>query len=116
MKWGFPKIRGTLLGDPIIRIIVFWCLFLVPLFWETIKSGFCGFCKGECTPYLLSIQCLYGRISGMLEGIGCRVRVISINVKIDSTSPDSFHSVIPILLRLLQLLVLLLLNTNISSG
>ena len=38
--WGFPKIRGTLLGVPIIRIIVFWGLHWgpiigVPLFWET---------------------------------------------------------------------------------
>ena len=27
-KWGFPKIRGTLLGVPMIRIIVFWGLYL----------------------------------------------------------------------------------------
>ena len=26
-KWGFPKIRDTLLGVPIIRIIVFWGLY-----------------------------------------------------------------------------------------
>ena len=25
--WGFPKIRGTILGVPIIRIIVFWGLY-----------------------------------------------------------------------------------------
>ena len=25
--WGFPKIRGTLLGVPVIRIIVFWGLY-----------------------------------------------------------------------------------------
>ena len=24
--WGFPKIRGTFLGVPIIRTIVFWGL------------------------------------------------------------------------------------------
>ena len=30
-KWEFPKIRGTLLGVPIIRIIVFWGLYLGPL-------------------------------------------------------------------------------------
>ena len=29
--WGFPKIRGTLLGVPIIRTIVFWGLDLGPL-------------------------------------------------------------------------------------
>ena len=27
LKWGFPKIRGTLLGVQIIRIIVFWGLY-----------------------------------------------------------------------------------------
>ena len=30
VKWGFPKIRGTLLGVPIIRIIVFWGLYWGP--------------------------------------------------------------------------------------
>ena len=25
--WGFPKIRGTILGVPIIRTIVFWGLY-----------------------------------------------------------------------------------------
>ena len=25
--WGFPKIRGTILGVPIIRTIVFWALY-----------------------------------------------------------------------------------------
>ena len=27
VKWGFPKIMGTILGVPIIRIIVFWGLY-----------------------------------------------------------------------------------------
>ena len=31
LKWGFPKIRGTILGVPIIRIIVYWCLYWGPL-------------------------------------------------------------------------------------
>ena len=26
-KWGFPKIRGTILGVPVLRIIVFWGLY-----------------------------------------------------------------------------------------
>ena len=32
-KWGFPKIRGTFLGVPIIRIriIVYWGLYWGPL-------------------------------------------------------------------------------------
>ena len=39
--WGFPKIRGTILGVPIIRTIVFGGLYWVPLFWEiTILSLF----------------------------------------------------------------------------
>ena len=33
--WGFPKIRGTLLGVPIIRVIVYWGLYWGPLFRET---------------------------------------------------------------------------------
>ena len=31
LKWGFPKIRGTILGVPIIRTIVFWGLYWGPL-------------------------------------------------------------------------------------
>ena len=30
-KWGFPKIRGTILGVPIIRTIVYWGLYWGPL-------------------------------------------------------------------------------------
>ena len=32
--WGFPKIRGTFLGVPILRIIVFW-----GLYWDPLISG-----------------------------------------------------------------------------
>ena len=32
--WGFPKIRGTILGVPIIRIIVYWGLYWGHLFWQ----------------------------------------------------------------------------------
>ena len=35
MAWGFPKIRGTFLGVPIMRTVVFWGLSWVPLFCET---------------------------------------------------------------------------------
>ena len=38
VTWGFPKIRGTLLGVPIIRTIVFWVYIGVPSFWETTTS------------------------------------------------------------------------------
>ena len=31
IMWGFPKIRGTFLGVPIIRTIVFWDLYWGPL-------------------------------------------------------------------------------------
>ena len=30
-KWVFPKIRGTFLGAPIMRIIIFWGLYWGPL-------------------------------------------------------------------------------------
>ena len=36
--WGFPKIRGTFLGVPIVRTIVYWGLYWVPLFRETTIS------------------------------------------------------------------------------
>ena len=32
---GFPKIRGTILGVPITRIIIYWGLYWGPLFRET---------------------------------------------------------------------------------
>ena len=32
--WGFPKIRGTFLGVPIIRTIVYW-----GLYWGTLILG-----------------------------------------------------------------------------
>ena len=31
ITWGFPKIRGTFLGVPIIRTIVYWGLYWGPL-------------------------------------------------------------------------------------
>ena len=31
LEWGFPKIRGTILGVPIIRTIVYWGLYWGPL-------------------------------------------------------------------------------------
>ena len=37
--WGVPKIRGTSLGVLILRTIVFWGLYWVPLFWETTISS-----------------------------------------------------------------------------
>ena len=30
-RWGFPEIRGTLFGVAIIRIIIYWGLYWVPL-------------------------------------------------------------------------------------
>ena len=33
--WEFPQIRGTLLGVPMKRVIVFWVYIGVPLLWET---------------------------------------------------------------------------------
>ena len=50
--WGFPKIRGTFLGVPIIRTIVYW-----GLYWGTLILG----------NYHMSFIILY-----VLEGcVGC---------------------------------------------
>ena len=38
-KWGFPKIRGTFLGFPIIRTIVFWGLYWGPLILGNYQIG-----------------------------------------------------------------------------
>ena len=37
--WEFPKIRGTILGVPIIRIIVYWGLFWGPLIYGNYHIG-----------------------------------------------------------------------------
>ena len=43
--WEFPKIRGTFLGVPIIRIIVYWGLYWGPLtfgklpYWDNGKEN-----------------------------------------------------------------------------
>ena len=29
--WGFPKIRGTILGVPVMRIIIYWGIYRGPL-------------------------------------------------------------------------------------
>ena len=39
---SFPKLGVPFLGVPIKRIIVFWGLYWVPLFWETTRSVFCS--------------------------------------------------------------------------
>ena len=31
LKWGFPKIRGTILGVPLLGIVIFWGLSWGPL-------------------------------------------------------------------------------------
>ena len=38
-KWGFPKIRGTFLGVPIIRTIVYWDLYWGPLILGSYQIG-----------------------------------------------------------------------------
>ena len=44
-KWVFPKIRGTILGVPVIRTIVFWALYWGPpilgkyqMVWVTVQK------------------------------------------------------------------------------
>ena len=39
--WGFPEIRGTLFGVPIIRIIVYWGLYWGPLILGNHHLGMC---------------------------------------------------------------------------
>ena len=39
MKWRFSKIRGTFLGVPIMRIIVFWGLYWGPLILGNYQIG-----------------------------------------------------------------------------
>ena len=60
--WGFPKIRGTLLGVPIIRTIVFWGLHWGPHIlgnYHLLDLGFQGF---------------EGLGLSILRDLGCRVR------------------------------------------
>ena len=47
---GFPKIRGTLLGVPVIRTRVFGGLYCGPPFWETTMYGlgFRAYSLGLC--------------------------------------------------------------------
>ena len=39
-EWGFPKIRGTILGVPIIRTIIFWGLYWGPLILGNYQMSF----------------------------------------------------------------------------
>ena len=39
VMWEFPKIRGTILGVPIIRTIVFWGLYWGTLIWGNYHVG-----------------------------------------------------------------------------
>ena len=43
--WGFAKIRGTFLGAPILRIIIFGVYIGVPLFWESSMWQAHGTCE-----------------------------------------------------------------------
>ena len=38
-KWGFPKIRGTFLGVPIIRTMVFWGLYWGSTYFGKLPNG-----------------------------------------------------------------------------
>ena len=39
MIWEFPKIRGTVLGVPILRIIVYWGVYWGPLILGNYQMG-----------------------------------------------------------------------------
>ena len=39
-KWRFPKLRGTFLGAPIVRTVVFWGLYwALPIFLNSFEGG-----------------------------------------------------------------------------
>ena len=63
-KWGFPKIRGYLLGGPIIRTIAFWGLYWGPLIlgnYQFCVSATCAcVCRKKIEP------------SGMLTFYACK--------------------------------------------
>ena len=58
--WGLPKIRGTILGVPIIRIIVFWGLYWGPPkfgklpFKNTLEMS--GFPRSEALSWSANLQ------------------------------------------------------------
>ena len=57
--WELPKIRGTLLGVPIIRMIIFWGPYWGPLFWESTISEFSmNSPKNKAAPCRLLYSCL----------------------------------------------------------
>ena len=48
MIWGFTKIRGTILGVPIVRTIVYWGLYWGPLIFGNYHIGdYYGGCQGD---------------------------------------------------------------------
>ena len=60
--WGFPKIRGTFLGVPIIRTIIFWGgLFWGPLFRATTILGGSRF--SLCTGFSKCLSGVYASLS-----------------------------------------------------
>ena len=51
---GFPTIRGTIVGDPIVRIIIFWGLYWgPPILGTTMYVHLCGHMAHVATPLLV---------------------------------------------------------------
>ena len=61
--WGFPKIRGTILGVPIIRTIVYWGLYWGPLFLGNYHLGF-GALRAALAYESVAFFGLYGKPKG----------------------------------------------------
>ena len=52
LMWGFPKIRGTFLGFPIIRMLVFWGLYWGTLILGNYHVG-CQWYAHVCVPIMI---------------------------------------------------------------
>ena len=96
-QWGFPKIRGTILGVPIIRTVVYWGLYWGPL----ILGNYQVVCQMRVTQWFTFSQSTFTVllgcranhrsqesesitrtcwiqevIRGFLQGLGFRVKVL----------------------------------------
>ena len=67
--WEFPKLRGTILGVPIIRTIVFWGLYWGPPIWVCALKGvpFRG-----CLDWGMLREYVSGYVSGFDSGYASR--------------------------------------------
>ena len=81
--WGFPKIRGTLLGIPIIRTIVFWGLYWGPDILGNYHMYIYTYVYKDCLGYYRYIQ-----------GIGIRVEFSGIEFMVLPQQPLDLNPVL----------------------